>query len=84
MAKIYINSQVVEQVKQFKYLESVITDQKMDTATKTIRVESPWKRISFMTKKKLLTSKMDLRRSERELYLPLCRASHCTVRRLGP
>ena len=58
MAKIYINSQVVEQVKHFKYLGSVITeDGYCDQDIKSLIAMG---KNAFMTKKKLLTSKMDL------------------------
>ena len=58
MAKIYINSQVVEQVQQFKYLGSVITED--GYCDQDIKSRIAIGKNAFMTKKKLLTSKFDL------------------------
>ena len=81
MAKIYINSQVVEQVKHFKYRGSVITEN--GYCDQDIKSRIAKGKNALMTKKKLLTSKLDLELRKR-IGKATCGASYCMVRRRGP
>jgi len=56
--KIYINGQLLEQVQQFRYLGSSITED--GYCDKEIRSRIGLAKVKFMEKKKILTSKMNL------------------------
>ena len=56
--KIYIDGQVLEQVQQFRYLGSLITED--GYCDKEIRSRIGLAKVKFMERKKILTSKMNL------------------------
>ena len=65
IAKIYIKSQVVEQVKQFMFVGSFIT--KDGCCNQDIKSRIATEKDAFMTKKKILTSELDLELRKRSV-----------------
>ena len=78
--KIYIDAQEVEQVEQFKYLGSVISED--GYCDQDLKSRIAMGKNAFMAKKTLLTSRMDLELRKR-IVKALCGAWHCMERRRG-